>query len=90
MENEVKFYESGPKLEKEKIYAEKPRWSIKFARFLMNYSYNLIKTETQAYYIILAIAGIIIIITFILFFSVFSGPNKPLYKEDIMESEGLS
>ena len=87
MENEVKFYEPGSQFEKKMSAPEKkPGFGAKLANLIMRISRGRIKTEEQAYYLILAIIAVILIVSIFLLVSAFKGGGpKPLYKEDIME-----
>lgn len=76
MSGEIKFEETGSKIDMEKIYGQRPGFGGKLAGFLIKVSGGIIKTEKQANYIILAIAVIIFIISIFIFVGTFNKVPK--------------
>ncbi len=79
----VQFHEEGPQFKRKEFYGQKPGFGAKLAKLVMQLSGGLIKTEQQAYYVILGFVVLAIIISLVLIFGGGGGGSKSPPKEEI-------
>lgn len=80
--NNIEFNPHDTEFKNTGVETAEPR--SKMVGWLTKYSRGLIKDETHANYVLLALAGIFFILTIAVIMSTFDiGPKKTTYKEDI-------